>query len=287
MRKFSLILVVILVFGLSGCKKDESAYNFKSRKDDYFISSNERIIIEYKTDENGQMIELNIDRLLTIEEMIYYNTNIDYDFELEGFTEDIYENAGFLCTQYENFRVPSNIEIGNTKYKYNRTDCEYQEVDRDNVYKSGSYARKYNLEETIAVSKNIIISIVVYDVNSTEKFIEIQRLPHTAKLLGVYSIPINSDKDGFTSLGVFNYYNDMAIYEQLYLKHQLNETTVEEINGIPTDINLLDLNDIDSIQPLIENFYTMYLDENEAIIELESDIGLFVDETDGETSDEE
>ena len=287
MRKLTLLLTVILLFGLSGCKKDESVYNFKSRKDDYYISENERIIIEYKTDENGQMIELSIDRLLTIEEMIYYNTNIDYDFELEGFSGDIYENAGFLCTQYENFRVPSNIEIGNSKYKYNRTDCEYQEVDRDNVYKSGSYAREYNLEETIAVSKNIIISIVVYNPISTEKFIEIQRIPHTAKLLGVYSIPINSDKDGFTSSGVFNYYNDMAIYEQLYLKHQLNETTVEEINGIPTDINLLDLNDIGSIEPLIADFYIMYLDENAAMIELESEIGLFVDETDGEANTDE
>ncbi len=287
MRKLSLVLILILVIGLTGCKGDESVYNFKSRKDDYYISENDRIIIEFKTDENGKMIELSIDRLLTIEEMIYYNTNINYDFLIEGFGGDIYENAGFLCTQYENFQVPSNIEIGNTKYKYNRTDCEYQEVDRDNIYKSGSYAREYNLEETIAVSKNIIISIVAYDVNSAEKFIEIQRIPHTAKLLGVYSIPINSDKDGFTSSGVFNYSTDMAIYEQLYLKHQMNETTVEEINGIPTDINLLDLNDIDSITPLIADFYTMYIEENAAIIELESEIGLFVDETEGETTPDE
>ena len=120
-----------------------------------------------------------------------------------------------------------------------------------------------------------------------EKFVEIHRLPHTSKLLGVYSIPINTDKDGFTSSGVFNYATDMAIYEQLYLKHQLNETTVEEINGIPTDISLLDLNSIGSMQPLISEFYLMYGDEIDAVIELESEIGLFVDETDGETNDDE
>lgn len=287
MRKWILGLVLTLLLVLGGCSSEQETYNFRSRKDDYFISENDLIIIEYKTDEFGKMIELNIDHLLTIEQMIYYNTNIDYDFTIPGFGGDIFVTAGYLCTSYQNLKVPSNIEVGNTKYRYNRDDCEYQEVNRDNVYIAGTYARKFRLNDTIPVSKSIIISIVVYDVNSPEKFVEVQRIPHTAKLLGVYSIPLNSDKDGFTSLGVYNYNTDMAMYEQLYLKHQLNETTLEVINGIPTDINLLDLNNLSSIQPLIDDFIFRYEDEYLAMDELEAEIGLFVDETEGETTDEE
>lgn len=287
MRKFSLVLVFVLLLTLTACGGDELTYNFRSRKDDYYISEDETIIIDYKTDENGKMIELNIDRLLTIEQMIYFNTNIDYAFAIEGFGGDIFVNAGFLCTSYENLSVPVNIEVGNTKYRYNRDDCEYQEVNRDNVYIAGTYARKFRLNDTIAVSKNIIISIVVYDINSPEKFVEVQRIPHTAKLLGVYSVPLNTDRDGFTIDGVYNYYTDMAMYEQIYLKNQKNEIALEVINGIPTDISLLDLNNLSSIQPLIEDFYLRYEDEINAINELEAEVGLFVDETEGESTEEE
>lgn len=287
MRKLSLVLVFAITLLLSGCSGDEQTYNFRSRKDDYYISENDTIIIDYKTDENGKMIELNIDRLLTIEQMIYFNTNIDYDFTIEGFGGDVFTNAGFLCTSYENLSVPVNIEVGNTKYRYNRDDCEYQEVNRDNVYIAGTYARKFRLNDTIPVSKSIIISIVVFDLNSPEKFVEVQRIPHTAKLLGVYSVPLNSDRDGFTIDGVYNYYTDMAMYEQIYLKNQKNETAMEVINGIPTDISLLDLNNLSSIQPLIADFIFRYDDEITAIDELESEIGLFVDETEGESTDEE
>ena len=287
MRKLSLVMVFVLLLTLTACGGDELTYNFRSRKDDYFISEDETIIIDYKTDENGKMIELNIDRLLTIEQMIYFNTNIDYDFTIEGFGGDVFTNAGFLCTSYENLSVPVNIEVGNTKYRYNRDDCEYQEVNRDNVYIAGTYARKFRLNDTIAVSKNIIISIVVYDVNSPEKFVEVQRIPHTAKLLGVYSVPLNSDRDGFSVDGVYNYYTDMAMYEQIYLKNQKNETALEVINGIPTDISLLDLNNLSSIQPLIADFYLRYEDEINAINELEAEVGLFVDETEGESTNED
>lgn len=280
-------MVFVLLLTLTACGGDELTYNFRSRKDDYFISEDETIIIDYKTDENGKMIELNIDRLLTIEQMIYFNTNIDYDFTIEGFGGDVFTNAGFLCTSYENLSVPVNIEVGNTKYRYNRDDCEYQEVNRDNVYIAGTYARKFRLNDTIAVSKNIIISIVVYDVNSPEKFVEVQRIPHTAKLLGVYSVPLNSDRDGFSVDGVYNYYTDMAMYEQIYLKNQKNETALEVINGIPTDISLLDLNNLSSIQPLIADFYLRYEDEINAINELEAEVGLFVDETEGESTNED
>lgn len=282
-------LILLLIFAFRSCSNaaDEDIYNFKSRKDDYFISEDESVIINYKTNELGLMIELNIDRLLSIEDMIYFNTNIDYDYELEGFDGDIYENAGFLCTSYYNFQVPINIEIGNTKFKYNRVDCEYQEVDRDNIYKTGSYAQSYTLEDTIPVSKSILISLVVYDESSIEKFVEIQKLPHTAELLGVYSIPINSDNDGFTSDGVYVYFKDMAVYEQIYLRYQLNETVMLEISGIPSDINLFDLDDITEITPLINNFESRYIDEITAMIELESEIGLFIDETSGETNEEE
>ena len=130
MRKYSLLLTVILVFVLSGCGTEEAANNFLIRKESYIISEDNMVLIEYKTDEDGKLVKVNIDRLLTIEEMIFYNTEIDYNYDLEGFSGEIYTLAGHLCTVYDNFYVPINIEIGNTRFIYNVNECSYVEVDR-------------------------------------------------------------------------------------------------------------------------------------------------------------
>ena len=282
-RLFSLSLFLVIL--LSACDSSASIYNYKIRKDDYFISEDGSIIVDYKTNENGKLVELSIDRLLTIEDMIYYNPLIDFSYELEGFTGDIFTSPGFQCTNYNNMEVPINIEIGSTRFKYNRTDCEYQEVDRSNVIKSGSYARKYPLDETIGVSKEVTISIVVYDENSIEKFVDIIDIPHTVKMLGVYSIKINSDRDGFTSR-TSNYFHDIAVYEQLVLKHQENEMALMEVMGFSMDINLLDFDQMAEVIPLIEDFESDYELEIAAINELEDLIGV-INEDDVVPDDED
>ena len=264
-KLFSLSLFMIVL--LSACGGDATIYNFKIRKDDYLVSEDGNIIVDYKTDEKGELVELNIDRLLRIEDMLYFNPLIDYEFELEGFSGDIFTQPGFLCTNYNEMVVPINIEIGSTRFMYDRNECEYQEVDRNNEFKSGSYSRKYRLDETIDVSKETIISIVVFDETSLEKFIDIFELPHTAKLLGVYSIHINYDLDGFDSR-TSNYFNDIAFYEQLILKHQENEMAINEVIGFSMDINLLDFDQMAEVIPLIDDFEEDYDMEIKAVNEL-------------------
>ncbi len=264
-KLFSLSLFMIVL--LSACGGDATIYNFKIRKDDYLVSEDGNIIVDYKTDEKGELVELNIDRLLRIEDMLYFNPLIDYEFELEGFSGDIFTQPGFLCTNYNEMVVPINIEIGSTRFMYDRNECEYQEVDRNNEFKSGSYSRKYRLDETIDVSKETIISIVVFDETSLEKFIDIFELPHTAKMLGVYSIHINYDLDGFDSRTT-NYFNDIAFYEQLILKHQENEMAINEVIGFSMDINLLDFDQMAEVIPLIDDFEEDYDMEIKAVNEL-------------------
>ena len=273
-----------MVVLLCSCASSSTVYNFKVRKDDYFISEDNNVLVDYKTDANGELIRLNIDRLLTIEEMLVYNPLVDYDYVLDGFTGDIFTSPGFSCTNYNQMMVPINLEVGSTRFKYNRNDCEYQEVDRNDDYRSGSYSRKYGLEETIGVSKEVIVTIVIYDESSLEKFVEIMDLPHTVKLLGVYSVLLNDDLDGFDSRTT-NYYHDMAIYEQLMLKYQENETTINEVLGYSMDINLLDFDQLAEVVPLIEDFEEDYSMEITAINELEDLIGVISDGED--TSDEE
>ncbi len=269
----SLLLIILL----SSCDSSASIYNFKIRKDDYLVSDDGNIIIDYKTNGNGELIGLSIDRLLTVEDMIYFNPLIDYDYVLEGFEGDIFTSPGFLCTNYNEMMIPINIEIGSTRFKYDRIDCEYQEVDRNNIIKSGSYSRKYRLDETIGVSKETTVSIVVFDVLSIEKFVDIIDLPHTVKMLGVYSIAINDDLDGFDSRTT-NYFQDMAVYEQLILKHQENEMAINEVLGFSMDINLLDFDQLAEVIPLIEDFESDYSLEIAAIEELIDLIGVISDE---------
>lgn len=273
MNKILLGISLVIIVFLSGCSDDASAYNFKVRKDYYLISDDEAVIIEYKTNEDGKLVNLFIDRLIPIEDMIYFNPLIDFDYTLEGFTGDIFTIAGYTCTKHANLRVPINIEIGSTKFKYVRTDCEYQEVDRNNIVKTGTYAERYKLTDTLGFSQDTEISIVVYDAFAVVKFIEILNLANSVKTLGVYSIGLNSDLDGFTS-NLTNYYKEIAIYEQLMLKLQDNDLAISEVSGFTEDINILDLNNFGDITPLIEDFETLYASEIQAIFELEDLIGV-------------
>ncbi|KFZ27678.1 MAG: hypothetical protein KQ78_00045 [Candidatus Izimaplasma bacterium HR2] len=268
MKKILLVISLFLVIFLSACGEDASIYNFKIRKDDYLVSESGNVLVEYKTNEEGKLVKLSIDRLLSIEDMIYFNPLINYDYVLEGFTGDIFTDAGYSCTKYDDFEVPINIEIGSTRFKYERIDCEYQEVDRNNIIKTGTYARRYALEDTLGFNQDTIISIVVYDENSIEKFIDIIDLPNSVKSIGVYSIGFNSDKDGFVS-DLVNYYQEIAIYEQLFLKIQENELTIAEVTGFTEDINILDLSSLGDITPLIDDFVIDYEEEIIALDELE------------------
>jgi len=181
--------------------------------------------------------------------------------------------------------VPVNIEIGNVRFKYDYVGCEYVEVDRDNDEKLGNFVKSYSLDETIDVSRDTIISIVYFDEDSIERFIELQVIPHTVKMLGVYSIALNIDRDDYQSTSinedgsVRSYYRDMGIYEQLLLKHQENEAAMAEAQGISESINLLDFNNLGEVTPLIGEFMIRYSDEISAFDEVVELIGIVTDET--------
>lgn len=277
MRKFSILLIAVLLLVLSGCGSDGIVNNFKKRKDSYYINDDKNVIVEYKTNEDGKLVELAMDRLLTIEDMIYYNTEIEYDYIISGFEGEIFTEAGFLCTEYDDLKVPINIEVGNKRFKYDYVDCEYIEVDRDNDEKVGSFVRTYAIDETIDVARDTIISIVVFDENSIERFVELQAIPHTMKKLGVYSIGFNLDRDEFSD-EVVNYYRDIGIYEQLLLKHQLNEDAIDEVKGLDSNVNLLELDEVVEVVPLVDDFELRYIDEINAFEELVDEIGVITDE---------
>jgi hypothetical protein len=218
--------------------------------------------------------------------MIFYNTDLDYDISIDGFTGDVYTEAGYVCTDFDGLMVPVNIEVGNTRYMYNRVSCEYVEVDRDNEPKLGDFVRRYRLDETIPVSKDVIVSIVIFDDSSIERFIEVHELPHTMKMLGVFSIGINSDRDGFTS-PIYNFYRDMAVFEQLIVKHQDYDPAMLEVQGFPNDINLMDFDLNMDFVPLIDDFLVRYDLEIQAVVELFGDIGVGFEDIEGALNEED
>ena len=254
MKFVKTILVLVLIITLASCGESGPIYNFSPRKDTYLVSEDKQIMIYYKTDNDGKMIELSIDRLLSIEEMILMNPIIDFEYTIEGFVGDIYMQPKNTCTAISNDGlIPINIEVGNTRYKFDNDECMYKTVDNHNEFKSG-YAEEYLLTDTIPVASHVTISIIVYNP------------------LGVYNIIINRDRDGFTN-ELANYYRDVSIYEQLYLKHQENENALNEISGISNEINLLDINSLTDVNPLIDNFELIYDLELIAIAELQVEIG--------------
>jgi len=280
---FGLLLAITLT--LTGCASEDVVFNFQIRKDNYYISEDHTVIIDYKTNEEGKMVELFIDRLLTIEDFIYYNSQINVD-DIEDEFGEVFTEAGFLCTDYDDLLVPINIEIGNTRFKYDYVDCEYTEVDRDNDEKTGSFVRRYLLDEPIDVSLDTIVTIVQFDPTSIERFIEIKDIPTTMKNLGVYSIGINVERDDFT-MDIVNYYRDISVYEQIFLKTQSNELAVNEVLGFSEDINLFDLDSLTDVTPLIEQFSELYQQEIDALDELESEIGAITEDADNSADNEE
>ena len=92
------------------------------------------------------------------------------------------------------------------------------------------------------------------------------------KNIGIYNMLINRDRDGFR-FDLVNYYRDITIFEQLYLKNQELELTTLEVMGVSTDINLMDFNSLTEVVPLIINFEDIYELEIAAIEELQEEIG--------------
>lgn len=290
MRKIRAILVFASIFLLASCGSNQALYNFSPRKDTTLISSDNLIIINYKTDTEGKLVELNIDRLLTIEEMMILNPAIDFDYELEGFVGDIFVEPSNTCTDISNnVLIPVNLEVGNTRYKYNDDECMYQTVDNHNEFKSG-FSDEYLLTETIPVASYVEISVIVYNPTELVNFVEIYNLPNTFKTIGIYNVLINRDRDGYEN-DLVNYYYDISILEQLYLKHQEAELTITEVMGIATDINLMDLDSLTEVTPLIDNFEDAYELEITALSEFEDEVGVaFETETESiedESEDEE
>jgi hypothetical protein len=268
-----MMITVVLVFLLSACGGDDVIYNFEARRDGTLISSDKEVIIEYTTDVNGRLISLNIDHLLTIEEMFLLNPVIDPNIEIDGFDGDVFVKPRNECTLISNdVYIPVNLEIGNTRYKYDDTNCQYRTVDTNNNFRAG-FAEEYYIFERIQEDRQTIISVIIYQPDELVKFVELYTVPHTFELLGVYHLAINQTRQDVIG-GVMNYYNDTSMYEQLYLKHQENDATIAEINGMSEELNLLDLTNISDVQPLIENFETRYASEIAAIEELQEHIGI-------------
>lgn len=273
MRRYKTFLVVVMVLVLSSCTNSGPTYNFNERKDSYLVSSDNTVMIYYKTDNDGKLVELNVDRLLTIEEMMILNPTIDVEYDLEGYTGEIFMEPDNICTDISNdVLIPINLEVGNTRYKFDNETCMYKTVDSHNEFKPG-YSVEYLLTDTIPVAAHVTISIIVYNPTELINFVDIYELPNTYKKLGVHNILINRDKDGFDG-DLVNYYKDISLFEQLYLKHQEKAGTVNEISGVATDINLMDLNSLTEITPLIDDFRDIYELELDAIEELQEEIGV-------------
>ena len=66
----------------------------------------------------------------------------------------------------------------------------------------------------------------------------------------------------------------MKIYEQFLLSYQDNERALDEIYGVPSEINLLNLDQLDKITVLIEDFVEVYEEEVTAFKELVEEIGI-------------
>lgn len=290
MRNIRYLIVFLVVIFLTACGSSGPVYNFQPRKDDTYISQDGFVIIEYKTNSDGKLIEINIDRFLTIEQMFILSPTVDYDYELEGFDGDIYTVPRNSCTNYNGIQIPINLEVGNTRYKYDDTRCQYRVVDNYNEFKSGFSANfVLDIRETIQESKNTKISVIVYDSDELVPFIELFDIPSTVESLGLYSIILNPTRDDFRS-NLINYYRDMGIYEQLYLKHQANDDATDEILGITMDINLADLTDISNLTdytPLVDGFEDIYEREITAIEELQDEIGTNFDDEEEPTGEDE
>ena len=274
MKRYVMLAALFLVaLVLTACSDDASNYNFRPRQSDYFISNDGRVIIDYKTNENGELTRINIDRLLTIEEMLAGNPTIDYEVELEGFEGDIFVEPPLSCLLPRGIMVPVNIEVGSIRYKFRSSECLYKEVGRDNEFKNTSFAREYGVKETIRESKDTTISIVAFNPDSIELFVEVYVLPHTLETLGVFATELSPDT-GNPSRDFLDYGTDIKIYEQYLIRFQDNETVIDEIYGISDDVNILTFGDFTEIQSIIPDFEEIYEVEINAVYEFEEEVGI-------------
>jgi len=288
MRKYIFLCIFAIVVVLSGCSGSKDKYNFTPRQNDTYISKDGTVLLDYKTNENGKLVRFNIDRLITIEEMILYNPNIDYDLVVEGFDGDIFVKPSVGCFMPKDFKVPVNIEIGSVKYKYYDAYCKYAEVDRNNEFKVSSFAREYELKSTILEDKSVDVNIVIYDENAIETYTEILTLPHTLRTIGVYGIIFGDDYNG-PSRYYLSFINDMKLFEQFVLRYQESEKAINEILGDTENINILNFDELDQIVSLIDDFEELYENEITAIEELEGEIGKnkSIDDVDEEPVEEQ
>jgi hypothetical protein len=273
MRKYSLITMFVLLILLSSCKSDETSYNYRPRQNDSYISIDGKVLIDYKTDKNGELERLTFDRLLTIEEMITKNPNIDFNIEVEGFSGEIFTGVPAACLLPSGVQVPINIEVGSVRYKFRSSECLYKEVGRDNEFKTTSFAKEYGIKDTILEPVDTKVSIVIFIDGSTQLFTEIYYLPHTLRTIGVYGIKLSIDS-GRPLENYLDYTKNMKIYEQFLLSYQDNERALDEIYGVPSEINLLNLDQLDKITVLIEDFVEVYEEEVTAFKELVEEIGI-------------
>lgn len=289
MRRYALVIVLLLFIGvLSSCSDEKSKYNFRARQNDTYISEDGSVLLTYKTNEDGKLIRLDIDKLLPIKDMLYYNPLIDYNVVVPDFDGDIFVKPSVGCFMPKELRVPINIEIGSVQYKYNDNYCNYQEVDRYNEYKLSSFAKEYHLTDTILEDKSVNVNIVVFVQQPIETFVEVMTLPHTLETLGVYGIEYGPDYGGPNRRYV-NFMNDMKIFEQYMLRYQEGEKAINEIIGDTENVNILNFDQIGDIVALIEDFEDLYEAEIMAIEELENEIGLNpkVEEVEEEPEEEE
>ena len=274
MKKLGLYVIIgLIILTLGSCNAGGSLENFEPRQDSTLFSEDGLIMIEYETNKDGRLVSINIDRLLTIEEMVLLNPTLDHEYEIQDFTGDIFIEPSNTCTDVSNdVLVPVNIEVGNTRYKYDDEECKYKTVDNNNQFRAG-YADEYLLTDTIPVQSHVKISIIVYNPTELVNFIEIYDLPNTYDKLGLYNILINRDRNGFEN-NLINYSRDMTVLEQLYMKHQELEGAYNEVLGIASDINILDLDSLDEIVPLIDGLERNYEAELTALDELQDEIGV-------------
>jgi hypothetical protein len=279
---FAMMMVLILLSACGG--EDSDAPRFEARRNGTLFSLDGSVLVEYEIDLDGVLIHLDIDRLLTLEEMFLYHPAIDYDPVIEGFDGPVFTTPSPQCTAISNeVRIPINLEIGNTRYRYDDTQCRYRTIDFNNEFRAGR-STEYRLTDYIQERRSTNVRIIVYVPDALVSFVDLDVIPHTAERMGIYYLGIGVSDESLAQ-SWRNYYNDTSVYEQLYLTHQGHTETMAVINGVSEDLNLLDLANYEEPTPLIADFETRYALEIQAILELQQDIGIAFEESEENTEE--
>lgn len=286
MKRWMMVLTLLVgLFALTACGEDDAeTARFEARRSGTFFSLDGSVLIEYETDLDGFLVHLDIDRLLTLEEMFLYHPAIDYDPVIEGFDGPVFTTPSAQCTAISNdLLIPINLEIGNARYRYDDSQCRYRSVDSNNQFRVGR-ATEYRLTEHVRERRSTAVSIIVYVPDALVPFVELAKIPHTAERMGIHHLGIGVNNEALAE-SWRNYYNDTSVYEQIYLTRQGHTETMAILNGVTDELNLLDLANFEEPVPLIDDFETLYQTEIQAMLELQADIGIAFDEP--EDSEEE